>query len=68
MKTILVVRDGKVVEINPDELQESKSNILLKEGSKLKWGDKAYQEVRISTNEKGQRRIFKETKKSKYYI
>jgi len=69
MKTILVVRDGKVVEINPDELQESKSNILLKEGSKLKWGDKNYQETRISTNEKGQRRIFKETaKKSKYYI
>ena len=54
MKTILVVRDGKVVEINPDELQESKSNILLKEGS---------------TNERGQRRIFKETAaKSKYYI
>lgn len=68
MKTILVVRDGKVVEINPDELQESKSNILLKEGSKLNWGGKGYQETRISTNEQGQRRIFKETKKSKYYI
>ena len=69
MKTILVVRDGKVVEINPDELQESKSNILIKEGSKLNWGDKNYQETRISTNEKGQRRIFKENaKKSKYYI
>jgi hypothetical protein len=69
MKTRLVVRDGKVVEIKLDELQESKSNILIKEGSKLNWGDNNYQETRISTNEKGQRRIFKETaKKSKYYI
>tara|TARA_R110000744_G_scaffold252100_1_gene367908 strand:+ start:56 stop:271 length:216 start_codon:yes stop_codon:yes gene_type:complete len=68
MKTRLVIRDGKVVEIKPEELNEKKGNLLLKEGSKLKWGDKNYQETRISTNERGERRIFKETKKSKHYI
>ena len=68
MKTRLVVRDGKVVEIKLDELQETKSNILIKEGSKLNWGDKNYQETRISTNEKGQRRNLIEDTQYKFDI
>lgn len=72
MKTTLVVRDGKVVELKEDEglrsTKEQKSFNIGK-ASGLTWGKKGYQETRISTNEKGQRRIFKETaKKSKYYI
>tara|TARA_B110000858_G_scaffold147852_1_gene167952 strand:- start:95 stop:313 length:219 start_codon:yes stop_codon:yes gene_type:complete len=70
MKTILVVRDGKVVEIKDGELNNSKEETFsIGKASGLEWGKKGYQETRISTNERGQRRIFKETaKKSKYYI
>tara|TARA_R110000764_G_scaffold135062_1_gene223167 strand:- start:946 stop:1167 length:222 start_codon:yes stop_codon:yes gene_type:complete len=70
MKTILVVRDGKVVEIKDGELNNSKEEVFsIGKVSGLEWGKKGYQETRISTNERGQRRIFKETAaKSKYYI
>ena len=70
MKTILVVRDGKVVEIKDGELNNSKEEAFsIGKESGLEWGKKGYQETRISTNERGQRRIFKETAaKSKYYI
>lgn len=70
MKTILVVRDGKVVEIKDGELNNSKEEAFsIGKASGLEWGKKGYQETRISTNERGQRRIFKETAaKSKYYI
>jgi len=72
MKTRLVVRDGKVVELKEDEgLRSTKEQKAFSIGktSGLKWGKGDYQETRISTNEKGQRRIFKETApKSKYYI
>ena len=71
MKTTLVVRDGKVVEIKEGELEKTNENKSFSIGktSGLTWGKRGYQETRISTNEQGQRRIFKETaKKSKYYI
>lgn len=72
MKTRLVVRNGKVVELKEDkELRSTKEQKVFSIGkaSGLTWGKKGYQETRISTNEKGQREIFKETApKSKYYI
>lgn len=71
MKTRLVVRDGKVVELKEEELKNTKENKAFSIGkaSGLTWGKRGYQETRISTNKQGQRRIFKETaKKSKYYI
>ena len=70
MKTRLVVRDGKVVELKEEDLAVSNENKVFSIGkaSGLRWGHRGYQETRISTNEKGQRRIFKETAKSKYYI
>ena len=72
MKTRLVVRDGKVVELKEDEELRSikkEQAFSIGKASGLTWGKRGYQETRISTNEKGQRRIFKETApKSKYYI
>lgn len=71
MKTRLVVRDGKVVELKEEDLRSTKKEQVFSIGkaSGLTWGKRGYQETRISTNEKGQRRIFKETApKSKYYI
>jgi len=72
MKTRLVVRDGKVVELKEDERLRStkeKETFNIGKASGLTWGKRGYQETRISTNEKGQREIFKETApKSKYYI
>ena len=71
MKTRLVVRDGKVVELKEEDLRSTKKEQVFSIGkaSGLTWGKRGYQETRISTNERGQRRIFKETApKSKYYI
>ena len=70
MKTTLVIRDGKVIELKDGELINSKKDVFsIGKKSGLEWGKKGYQETRISTNERGQRRIFKETAaKSKYYI
>jgi|TARA_R100001129_G_scaffold178137_2_gene153631 hypothetical protein len=70
MKTRLVIREGKVVELKEEDLREEKVHTFgIGKASGLKWGHRGYPETRISTNEKGQRRIFKETpKKSKYYI
>ena len=71
MKTRLVVRDGKVVELKEEDLRSTKKEQVFSIGkaSGLTWGKRGYQETRISTNERGQRRIFKEAApKSKYYI
>ena len=37
-KTILTVRNGKVIEIDQDNKSSSNCNILIKKGSGLKWG------------------------------
>jgi hypothetical protein len=63
LKHKLVVRDGKVIDIANEEEERGNEAFSIGKASGLKWGKRNYQETRISTNERGQRRIFKETKK-----
>jgi hypothetical protein len=63
LKHKLVVRDGKVIDIANEEEERGNETFSIGKASGLKWGKRNYQETRISTNERGQRRIFKEVKK-----
>ena len=60
MKTRLVVRDGKVVELKEEDLRSTKKEQVFSIGkaSGLTWGKRGYQETRISET----------APKSKYYI
>ena len=63
LKHKLVVRGGKVIDIANEEEERGIETFSIGKASGLKWGKRNYQETRISTNERGQRRIFKEVKK-----
>jgi len=63
LKLKLVIRDGKVLDVTDEEKERGNEAFSIGKSSGLKWGKRNYQETRISTNERGQRRIFKEVKK-----
>ena len=76
MKTILAVRDGKVVEITDEERQDSKSIHESSKGvfrigktSGIKWGrHQGDQKKRIAYDKQGRKRIYREVKKTKMFI
>jgi len=63
LKHKLVFRDGKIVDIANEKEEKGNETFSIRKSSGLKWGKRNYQETRISTNERGQREIFKEVKK-----
>tara|TARA_R100000808_G_C2142377_1_gene150172 strand:+ start:1288 stop:1500 length:213 start_codon:yes stop_codon:yes gene_type:complete len=66
LKHKLVFRDGKIIDIANEKEEPRKEGPYIGKNTiskGLKWGQKGYQETRISTNERGQREIFKEVKK-----
>ena len=62
LKLKLVIRDGEVLDVTDEEEERGSETFSIRKSSVLKCVKINYKEKRISTNERGQRRIFKETK------
>jgi hypothetical protein len=62
MKTRLVVRDGKVVELKEKDLKPTTNKAFyISKANGLKWGkSKKIKEKRIATDEQGRRRLYVE--------